>query len=324
MAELDFIKGLLGQQPFPLPDELLMGIGDDCAVVQQDEDTSLLYTMDSLIEGVHFDLRFHPLFLLGRKALAVNLSDIAGMGGKPLFALLSICLPAGFSEVDQGEFMAGFFSMAREFGVTLVGGDTVSGASLSITVTLIGSMATRSICFRGGAGAGDEVWVSGFLGESSVGLLLLQSGRGEGFKELYTAHLDPTPCIALGQLLADSGLVTSMMDISDGIGTDLSHICGQSSCGAVIHGDTIPSSAMMKEACFELEVSPLQMACCGGEDYELLFTIPKGCGEQISGLVHGKLGLCLSQIGSIDDGSGVRLHHGDEVSDISFQGYEHG
>ncbi len=138
MAELDFITSLTRHKPLSHHPELQLSIGDDCAVVKKDDQISLLYTMDSLISGVHFDLAFHSLYLLGRKAVAVNISDIAGMGGTPKFALLSICLPPSFTPQNQQEFMAGFFSMCDEFGVVLIGGDTVSGECLAITVTLIG------------------------------------------------------------------------------------------------------------------------------------------------------------------------------------------
>ncbi|MDA3971308.1 MAG: thiamine-phosphate kinase [Desulfobulbaceae bacterium] len=323
MAELEFID-FIARHKFVTPAaDLQLSIGDDCAVVKKDSTTSLLYTMDSLVAQVHFDLRFHPAHLLGRKALGVNISDIAGMGGRPKFALLSMCLPVSFSEPSQQEFMAGFFSMCDEFGVILIGGDTVSGDSLNISVTLIGEAETPAICTRSGAGVGDEIWVSGSLGNSAIGLGLLQTGQDSGFPELVTAHLDPRPQVALGQMLAGSGRVTSMMDISDGVATDLAHICRQSSCGAVVHGSRVPISAMMMEGAALLGLNPLHQSLVGGEDYQLLFTVPAGQGTLLAQQVKAELGLVLSRIGVIDCGQGVRLQDGEQISEISFQGYEH-
>jgi thiamine-monophosphate kinase len=323
MAELDFIDFIAQHKPAALAPNLQLSIGDDCAVVQKNATTSLLYTMDSLVEQVHFDLQFHPAYLLGRKSLAVNLSDIAGMGGEPKFALLSMCLPPSFTESLQQEFMAGFFSMCDEYGVTLIGGDTVSGDTLNISVTLIGEVQTADLCTRAGACVGDEIWVSGVLGNSSIGLGLLQAGRGTGFSELVTAHLDPMPRIALGQMLAGAGVVTSMMDISDGVAPDLAHICRQSNCGAVVHGSQVPISAMMTEGAVLLGYDPLKQALAGGEDYELLFTAPAGQGIRLAESVKQELNLVISRIGAIDTGLGVRLQTEGQISEISFQGYEH-
>ena len=322
MAELDFIQFITQHHRQAQGSEVQIAIGDDCAVVRKNDQTSLLYTMDSLIAGVHFDLDFHPLYLLGRKSVAVNVSDIASMGGVPKFALLSICLPPSFNTENQQRFMEGFFSMCDECGVTLIGGDTVSGDSLSITVTLIGEAKTAEICPRDGAKPGDEVWVSGHLGGSSVGLRLLQMGHGDTFSELVQQHLDPTPQVAVGQFLAQTTMVTSMIDISDGIATDLAHICQRSRCGAVIHADDLPISTLLREAVVVTGQDLLKQALSGGEEYELLFTVQTGQG-QIVKKIMAEQGVMVSCIGEIDDGQGVRMLNGSTMTDISFQGYEH-
>lgn len=322
MAELDFIDFIAAHKSSVQAPDLQLSIGDDCAVVKKNEQTCLLYTMDSLIAGVHFDLDFHPPYLLGRKSVAVNVSDIAGMGGVPKFALLSISLPPSFARASQQDFMEGFFSMCEECGVTLIGGDTVSGEDLSITVTLIGEAKTSDICTRAGAKVGDEIWVSGYLGESSVGLSLLQSGRDDSFPELVKRHLDPIPQVALGEVLAKTNLVTAMMDSSDGVATDLAHICRESGCGAVVHGASLPISAMMKEATAVTGQDPLHQALCGGEDYGLLFTVRAGQGHRVKRLMSEE-GHVVCCIGEMDAEQGVRLSHGSTMTDISFQGYEH-
>lgn len=323
MAELDFIDFIAAQAFGSTTPAVQLGIGDDCAVVKKNSETSLLYTTDSLVEQVHFDLSFHKPYLLGRKSLAVNLSDIAAMGGVPQFVLLVICLSSSFKTEEQQEFMAGFFSMCRESNVALIGGDTVSGEQLSITVTVIGEAQTALLCSRKGAEPGDEVWVSGFPGESSIGLGLLQAGQADLYPDLVAAHLDPVPQVKLGQFLAASGSVTSMMDISDGIATDLAHICRQSQCGALVYGDCLPVSAMMKEAAAFLGQDSRQQALAGGEDYKLLFTIPAGCGQELARQVQDEFGIMITAIGVIDNGTGVRLQNGTQISEISFQGYEH-
>ncbi len=184
-------------------------------------------------------------------------------------------------------------------------------------------MATDIVCTRNGARIADEIWISGCLGSSSVGLCLLQTGHGDLFPELVKSHLDPVPQIGLGGVLAKTGLVTSMMDSSDGIATDLAHICTESSCGAVVYGGLLPISAMVKEAAVLTGQNPLQQALLGGEDYGLVFTVKAGQGKGLARRIKADIGLDISLIGVIDSGQGVRLSAGDTMTDISFQGYEH-
>lgn len=307
-------------------DGLLLGIGDDCAVYRCASGRLSLISTDTLVAGVHFDLLWHPPGLLGRKAASVNLSDIAAMGGDPRYVLLSLCL----TEIcDQGwldEFMAGFFAVLAENGVVLIGGDTVRGGHEPvISVTVIGEVDRDKLMTRKGARPGDVVLVSGCLGEAAAGLALCQRGMGGAgaWRPLVAAHLDPLPQVALGRVLAASGLVHAMQDISDGLATDLAHICAESGVGAVVEAERIPLSSLINEAALFCEHSPLDWALSGGDDYQLLLTAPESALAELLALVARETGRELFAVGRITEGSGVLLKEAGQNREISYQGYEH-
>jgi thiamine-monophosphate kinase len=304
---------------------LLRGIGDDCAVFAPAADRSLLVTTDTLVEGVHFDCRWHPPELLGRKAASVNLSDIAAMGGEPKYALLSLALPGDTDEGWLELFMGGLLGALGEQKTNLIGGDTVRSDRLTFSVTLIGSAAPDRILYRTGARPGDLVWASGYLGEAAAGLDLcrLADARKENWPELVKAHLDPRPRVALGLFLAASGIVHAMMDLSDGLATDLAHLCVESSCGAVVSADLLPLSPALRAVASHLGRSPVEYALTGGEDYELLFTTAPGVRGSLPGLVRAATGLDIHCLGEIVAGSGVRLLQDGEKREIAYHGYDH-
>jgi thiamine-monophosphate kinase len=252
----------------PRPD-ILLGIGDDAALVKAPR--SLLLTTDILVEDEDFRRAVGPPRLLGRKALNVNLSDIAAMGGRPLHALVGLALPGEVEESWLLQFMAGLRSAARESGVALVGGDLSRAGQVMISVTVTGE--ARSPVTRSGARAGDWIVVSGTLGDAAQGFKLLEkgglAGRGRGARPLIKAFLDPTPRLELGALLARRKLASAMIDISDGLSVDLAHICEESRVGAEIEASLIPISAALKRFSHD----PLATALDGGEDFELLFTV---------------------------------------------------
>ncbi len=323
-SELAFIKAVTSLAAGHSPG-LIKGIGDDCAVLAKNDSEVLLFTTDTLVADVHFNLKWHPLHLLGRKAAAVNLSDIAAMGGVPRYALLSAALSAELSEQGLQEFMAGFVEMLSEHNVLLIGGDTVAAPCPTFSITAMGEMASAEICYRSAAQEGDEVWASGFLGEAAAGLALCQKGEGESseFASLAQAHLNPQPRIALGRLLAGSGQVHAMMDISDGLATDLAHICTASKLGAEVDAHTLPLSATIKKAGEFLNHDPQQWALSGGEDYELLYTVAPGRGEDLARRIREELGLEVNRLGRMTSGEGVFLLEDGQVRQISYQGYEH-
>lgn len=249
--------------------DIPIGIGDDAALVKAPR--SLLLTTDILVEDEDFRRAVHPPRLLGRKALNVNLSDIAAMGGRPLHALLGMAMPGDLEESWLRKFMAGFRSAAREARVALVGGDLSQADQVMISVTVTGE--ARCPVTRSGARPGDWIFVSGTLGDAAQGFRLLEKGglqeRSRGAGPLIKAFLDPVPRLELGALLARRKLASAMIDISDGLSVDLAHICEESGVGAEVEASRIPLSAALKR----FSTDPLIMAMNGGEDFELLFTV---------------------------------------------------
>ncbi len=319
---IDYIKRAAGEPPAQV-----RGIGDDCAVFGVREGCQQLVSVDTLVEGVHFDLTWHGPRELGHKAAAVNISDIAAMGGKPCFALLSMALPAYLDFAWLTAFTEGFTAELREYEIVLVGGDTVvSPTGLSLSITIIGEAEAERIVYRSGAVVDDVIMVSGPLGDAALGLNLCRQGRDDllaAWPRLTAAHLTPRPEVALGCHLAASGRVTAMLDMSDGLATDLAHICAASGLGAQISSELIPVSDSARQAALALEIDVLDMALRGGEDYKLLFTCPPAAEKELEREVMASLKRQLFRIGKMVPGRGVVLCGVEGALDVSFQGYEH-
>lgn len=299
-----------------------IGIGDDAAAFQWQANSLGLATTDMLLEGIHFDLSFCDPFRLGRKALAVNLSDIAAMGGKPRSFLLSLAIPKSFSLDFLNDFSSGLLQIADEFGVTLIGGDTcASHSGLVIGITLYGEQEKQKLAQRGTARPGESIFVTGYLGDSALGLKLLQEGKREG--KSIERHLDPTPRVHEGLALAKEGLTYSMIDISDGLLSDLGHITGKSSMGARLYLDKIPLSQEYSEHFRSEGQERYSLALGGGEDYELLFTAPEYRKCEIE-MLFRRLGTTVSEIGRITAVPGIHVltANGEILQDIS-SGYDH-
>ncbi len=308
-------------------DGILKAIGDDCCEVVFPG--SFLISTDSLVESVHFDISFHPPHLLGRKAIAVNLSDIAAMGGKPRFVLLSLCLPENTDWDWISTWLDGALEILREYNCVLIGGDTVKGKNLVLTVTVLGEPVAPGSVYRDGAKEGDSVWVSGPLGSAGAGLELLKNNKSQSdaldlssWEALLDAHLNPVPCIDMGMELARSGLISAMQDISDGLATDLAHLCLASGVSAVIRAEHLPFLPELSTAAKALNLSLEDLILRSGEDYQLVFTVNKGKEAEFSRLMSEK-GRNVYQIGEIRSGQGVMLRTEKGLECISFQGYEH-
>lgn len=255
-------------------DGVRCGIGDDAAALTPSAGAVQLVTSDMLLEGVHFDLSYTPPELLGRKSLAVNLSDMAAMGGKPRWFLLSLGLPGGTELEFLDPFVTGMLAMADHHGVALVGGDTCASRSgLVVSITLMGEQLPEKVVYRRGAAPGDLVCVTGTLGDSALGLAELRSGVREG--SAVSRHLDPVPRCREGLLLGEAGIPSAMIDLSDGLLADLGHILELSGGGARIEVERIPLSPYFREQARKLLDDPTPLALAGGEDYELLFTLPR-------------------------------------------------
>jgi thiamine-monophosphate kinase len=278
----------------------MRAVGDDAAVFAGPGGDCFLVTVDVLNESVHFSLDTTTAYLLGRKSLAVNISDIAAMGGTPLYYLVGLSLPRHCSSDFVRALYRGMHSQALRFGVGLMGGDTVAASDrISIAVTLIGTADRKRVVYRRGACRGDLVFVSGTLGDSALGLALLQQGRGASTgNHCIRRHLDPEPRVALGCALAEAGLATSMIDISDGLAADLGHILEESCVGADVFLEHVPLSRAYTRQAAGLCDDVYAPALSGGEDYELLFTAPPARRKAVESCAR-KLGVDVSCIGAI-------------------------
>lgn len=257
-----------------------VGIGDDTAVLTIPPGRQLLAACDSMVADVHFRIRPGHGYAVGRKALAVNLSDIAAMGGRPAFALLSLAVTPDVPRPFLWDVVRGLADEADAFGVGLVGGDTVSAPrDFSIHVTVLGHVEAGRAVTRKGARPGDLLCVTGHLGASAAGLALLEhpdASVPDPVREvLVRSHLQPRARVEAGEELAE-GIATAMMDISDGLAGDVRHLCRESGVGAVIDARRIPIADATRTAARALGADPLRWALGGGEDYELLFTAPAG------------------------------------------------
>jgi thiamine-monophosphate kinase len=249
---------------------LLIGIGDDAAAWQGDN-TIQLATTDSLVQDTHFDSNITTWDELGWKAIAVNLSDIAAMGGMPTYALISLGLPDSLETDCVSRLYQGMVQIANQFGVAIVGGNVTSASKTIITVTVFGSLKSASALTRSAAMPDDQIAVTGYLGLSAAGLKMLKqnlSFDAETSRLLRQAHLRPAPKVKEGQILLSNG-VRAAIDISDGLIADLAHICKASKVSAKIKRDLVPVHPTVR-ANFKADYE--QLALSGGEDYELLFT----------------------------------------------------
>jgi len=324
--ESDLIKAL-SREFGPAPAGVILGIGDDCAAIEIPGPDYLLWTVDTLVEGVHFDLAYTTLAQLGWKSLTVNLSDIAAMGGEPGQALLSLGWPPDRDRREALDFAAGLAQAAREYGVAVIGGDTVaSPGGIIVTVSLTGRVPAPQMLRRSGAGVGDLILVTGPLGEAAAGLKILRQGLElpPALRQPLTeAQLRPRPHLRAGRLLAQEGLATALIDTSDGIATDLYHICRASGVGARLPAAAVPVSPRVTAAAPHLGGDPLDLALFGGEDYLLLFTA-RPAAAQLLPSVFSRAGLAAPlPLGHIVPGDRVILATSAGEVDISGQGYDH-
>jgi thiamine-monophosphate kinase len=261
-------KFLSGRSP-----SVPIGPGDDAAMVRLSSGT--LLTTDLLIEGVDFDLKTASFDEIGHKAMAANLSDIAAMGGVPLYALVAVALPGGTPVESVEELYRGMARLAKKHNVRIVGGDSSSSPQgVVVSIALIGSVAPSRAVKRSGAKPGDRLFVTGSLGDSRAGLEILKNGgTGPNAPALIRRHQRPEPRIREGRFLADRRLASAMIDLSDGLATDLRHLCEASGVGARIYLDRLPVSKPLAAYAGGINRDPEEYAIAGGEDFELLFAV---------------------------------------------------
>jgi thiamine-monophosphate kinase len=305
-----------------------VGIGDDCAVLEPRSDVALLATTDLMIEDVHFRRRWAEPAAIGWKSIAVNLSDIAAMGGRPRWALVALACPEGTSAEEIEAFYEGALAVARAHQVAIVGGDTsASPSGWLINVTLLGEAATPRL--RSTARAGDTVAVTGTLGRAAAGLAVLERETAPAdvdaaqLAELTAAHLRPTARVAEGAWLAGAGGVTAMMDLSDGLGIDLPRLLGESGVGAEVDVDRVPVDASTRAVAAALSRDATAWATGGGEDYELLLTCDSTAFERLQQGLAEAHGTRLTRIGTIKTGApAVRWTSRGQVVSVA-RGFEH-
>ncbi len=275
---------------------VILGPGDDCAVVAP-RGRTLLVTVDALVEGVHFRRNWLTPTELGRKAFAVNASDLAAMGGTPRWGVVQIAAPSHLPAADVVAITRALAAAARRAGAGLVGGNLSRARELSVTLTLIGDAPPRPVT-RAGARPGDALYVTGRLGEAALGVRLLRSGRaasGPAVRRFRT----PTPRLAAGSLLARRGLASAMIDVSDGLFQDLGHLCAASAVGARIELACVPCSPAVRHA-------GIALALTGGEDYELLFSVPPRR-EAALARAAGRFECAVTRIGECTRGGGITV-----------------
>lgn len=306
--------------------ELIVGIGDDAAAFRISADLLTLITTDVLIEGVHFEQNYFTFHQLGWRALAVNLSDIAAMGGQPKYAVFSLGLPEKIHVDSVEEFYRGAKTLGDEFQTEIIGGDTTrSPDKLYFSVTVVGEVEEEKLTRRSGAKVGDAVFVTGLLGGAQAGLRLLKStsqirpstssGLTINGGVLIEKHLTPYPRVNEARFLVDNSPIHAMIDISDGLASEINHICKQSGVGALLTADEIPIDSATREAADFLKDNAFDYALTGGEDFELLFTAPAEAADELQSKFRGKFGFKCSKIGVIKPAKdGVALKTADDES----------
>lgn len=319
MNEFDFIS-YLRDRAHSRKDStrLIKGIGDDAAVIRETSGRDLIVTTDLLIEGIDFHRHATPAKLLGHKALAVSLSDIAAMGARPCWSFLSMGMPPGdWNSSFRDDFVAGFLSLADSFGITLAGGDiSETKEGIVIDSIVIGEVMSGAAVMRSNARDGDQIFVTGSLGGAAAGLKLIEMGarvkqktgdekrapestassEGPAIQSLLLRQLRPEPRVGWGIVLGEEHLASAMIDLSDGLSSDLDHICKQSNVGAIIDAGLLPLDEDVKYLCGRRALDPLALALHGGEDFELLFTVAR---QDVPRLPKRVDGVAISHIGEI-------------------------
>src|SRR4051794_36091998 len=304
-SEFDFINSIRKR----VTSSIVTGIGDDAAVFRSNSGKETVISVDLLIEDIDFRRTTTPPYLLGHKALAVSLSDLAAMGSRPLSALVSIGIPEDVWQTDFVDRMYdGWLDLANRYNVQLIGGDTSRAHEhIVIDSIAIGECSAGMAVKRNGASPGDHIYVTGSLGAAAAGLRLIERGAHLAEKNLgdedsqkldhvLLRQLRPEPRVGWGIVLGEERLATAMIDLSDGLSSDLNHLCEASNAGALIDSSLLPIDERVVELCGRRALDPLQLALHGGEDYELLFTVKP---ENTARLPRRVDGVEIKRIGEI-------------------------
>jgi len=329
-SEFDFINSIRKR----VTSSIVTGIGDDAAVFRSNSGKETVVSVDLLVEDIDFRRTTTPPYLLGHKALAVSLSDLAAMGARPLWAMISIGVPEDIWQTDFLDRMYdGWLDLANRYGVQLIGGDTSRAHEhIVIDSIAIGECSTGLAVKRSGARPGDHVFVTGSLGAAAAGLRLIERGAhlaeqnladedSQKLDHVLLRQLRPEPRVGWGIVLGEERLATAMIDLSDGLSSDLNHLCEESKVGALIDASLLPIDERVVELCGRRALDPLQLALHGGEDFELLFTVKP---ENAARLPKRVDGVEIKRIGEITAASeNVRISEGTRTWDLKPGGWKH-
>jgi thiamine-monophosphate kinase len=328
---------------------IVKGIGDDASVIRESANRDLIVTTDLLVEDVDFYRQATPPRLLGHKALAVSLSDIAATGARPYWSFLSFGMPRNaWNGSFKDEFISGYLALADQFGVTLSGGDvSETKEGIVINSMVLGEVASGAAVLRSGAKPGDQIFVTGNLGGAAAGLKLIELGArvamqsepgaiatgpvaeddpskrtdDDAIQSLLLRQLRPGPRVGWGIVLGEEGLATAMIDLSDGLSSDLHHVCAESKVGATIDAASLPLNNNVKQLCGRRALDPLALALHGGEDFELLFAVDPKNAPRLPKRVDG---VSISLIGEFTAAAGsIRVREKNHEWDLQPQGFEH-
>jgi thiamine-monophosphate kinase len=335
-SEFDFIASLRQRVTASAlkSESLIAGIGDDAAVFRSSAGKETVITADLLVEDIDFRRTTTAPSLLGHKALAVSLSDIAAMGARPMWSLVSIGVPENVWETEfLDHFYDGLLELANHYGVQLIGGDTSrTNANIVIDSVVAGECATGTAVMRSGAKPGDHIFVTGSLGAAAAGLRLIERGAhladqnlgdedSQKLDHVLIRQLRPEPRVGWGIVLGEEHLATAMIDLSDGLSSDLNRLCAASEVGALIDSSLLPIDNRVVELCGRRALDPLQLALHGGEDFELLFTVKP---TDVARLPRRVDGVEIKRIGEITNLSDdVRISEGARIWDLKPGGWKH-
>jgi thiamine-monophosphate kinase len=300
-GERDLIARIRARVP-AAPSWLVVGIGDDAAVVTPERGALEILTTDGLVEGIHFDRRFSTPRDIGWKALAVNLSDVAAMGGTPRLALLSLGLPAAIVPEEVHALIDGFLGLAGDARVALAGGNiTRSPGPLMVDVTVAGFARARHVLTRGGGRAGEDLYVTGSIGAAAAGLGWSRAPVGgiDGMDACVRRHCAPEPRVRIGALLGRNRAASACMDLSDGLADGVRQIAAASGTGAAIDAAALPIPAAARAWFHSAGLDPIAAAAAGGDDYELLFAVPKRARGRLATVIRQARGVSITRIGHL-------------------------
>lgn len=328
LGEFALIARLQGFLQGPMAPHVVHGIGDDCAVVRASPGMELLLTTDTQEEDVHFRREWSTPQDIGWRCLAVNVSDIAAMGGAPLGALVALCVPATLDLAFVDALYEGMQELARQYHCPIIGGNiSQTAAHLSVTIAVLGEVPSGQSVYRSGAQVGDEIWVTGTLGGAKAGLDVLRHALPVATlpsDDVLARYRRPRPRLQEARYLREHGHIRSLVDLSDGLSSDLAHICEASGVGAQLDAAAIPIHEETRRVAHALQADPLAYALHGGEDFELCLTAPPGHLTTLQHAFMTRFHCSLVRIGEIQAGSGITLCGADGTQlPLQAQGYDH-